>query len=91
MLSETRKSILEIDAFLKGAKLGYLVVENNRVTLSTEDEDIILNETHEIEVLNEQTNECVSVTYKEALTVKCIDGWPLYAGKPTFVYNLNSL
>lgn len=44
MLTGTKQSIREIDAFLNKSILGYIVILNNKAYLYTDDDKIKLNE-----------------------------------------------
>ena len=90
MLVDIRETIIRMDAALERGACGRLVVYDNQVELHDDDNSIIsVLENAEIKVSSWCENgELVyhSITHQEALTVMSTDGWPLYAGKTSIVF-----
>lgn len=76
LLSDHMKETVDIIA---GYTTGRLVVESGQVSLlRNSGEEILLDESHSIEVRNDSTYQ--QITLRDALEVKTIEGWPLFAG-----------
>jgi hypothetical protein len=80
MLTGTRQSIYQIDAFLENFILGTLIVENNEAYLLLSDgKELMLDDSYKIEVINGL--EYHPITYDQAInTVEKYMRTPLFAG-----------
>jgi hypothetical protein len=80
MLTGTRQSICQIDAFLENYILGTLIVENNEAYLLLSDgKELELDNSYRIEVIN--GIEYHPITYEQAInTHEKYMKTPLYAG-----------
>jgi len=83
MLTDTKQSTLEIDAFLNKSILGRIVILNNKAYLYTTGGKMLLNRDHQIKVLNRR--EYIDVPYEDVLNKLCADGFYLYAGRTALV------
>lgn len=82
MLTGTKQSIQEIDAFLNKSILGHIVILNNEAFLYTTTDIIKLNKDHKIKVANRRVY--VDVKYDDIFKL-CDFGMYLYAGRTALI------
>jgi hypothetical protein len=73
-----KQTVRTIDAFLGNYSLGTLIMENNTVSLETENDEILLDDSYIIEVFDGKKYH--PITYSDAVSTISNDGWPLYVG-----------
>ena len=83
MLTGTKKSIREIDAWLDKSVYGYLIIEDDQAYLKTDDDLITLDDRYSVKIA--KGYEYINVSYDDLLSTVCDSGWPLYAGKDALV------
>lgn len=83
MLTGTKQSIYEIDAFLNKSTLGRIIIDNNKAYLYTDDQQIEISSDDDIKIANGY--DYIDVTYNQLINTICDDGWPLFAGKTALV------
>lgn len=73
-----KQTVRTIDAFLDNYTLGTLIIENDTVSLETEKDEILLDDSYIIEIFDGKKYH--PITYSDAVSTISNDGWPLYAG-----------
>lgn len=80
-----KHTISHIDAYLDNYTIGTLIIDDGQAYLELDIGELItLDDSYKIEVINGD-GKYHPITYHQAITTMCTDGWALYGGFKTRV------